>query len=250
MNNFKCSFNSCDKKCKNGFFKSKNGDSLVECDYYKSWYEKDILRKSYKHNGFDLRNYDYSPRKYVGEKSIADKNRLLNYTAQFIVSEKVRQLLVYMYGPNGCQKSTLASYVGQQLIEHHLDARYLLMKDLVRNLHNYDYDEKAKKQIDVWSNADLLIIDEAFDASKYKVTSSGYDLQFIDSFIRKRIQVDNKGLLFISNVHPDKIESQGFSYSIQDFVVRECKLHNSLLTFQDNYLSNSGIEWGNGDSLF
>ena len=196
----------------------------------------------YKHYGFDMRNYDFNPRKYVGAKSVESKNRLINYVKQFKENPEVQKLVVYMYGPNGCQKSTMASWVGKSLIRDKYSVRYILMDSLIKLLERAERDTEARSDVDLLMKSDLLVIDEAFDKSKVKLFSTGWQNSFIDSFIRTRIQSENKGILFISNVKPEDIETQGFSHSIQDFVQRETENHKTLLTFEDNYLQNRQSE--------
>ena len=106
------------KKCNNGYIYTKKDsfESVIECECHKKWLKENQLEKQYKHNGFDMRHFTYSPRQYVGSKSIEDKDRLINYVRQFELNPEVRKLLVYMYGPNGTQKSTLASWVGKSLL--------------------------------------------------------------------------------------------------------------------------------------
>lgn len=248
------SFECCPKcKGKNGLAPEgyiMKDKVAIECECHVAWRKEQQAKKLYKHYGFDMRNYDYNPRTYVGTKSIENKDRMLNYITQFKDNPAVRKLLVYMYGGNGCQKSTLASYVGKQLICSGFSVRYILMDKLVTLLQNASFKSEAQEQLDKLNSSDLLIIDESFDKSKMKLYSSGYQISFIDNFIRERIQLDNKGIVFISNVKPADIEKQGFSPSIQDFIVRETMLNNTLLTFEDNYIECANIEFDSSRGLF
>lgn len=226
------------------------GNMAYECECHAKYVHDQQVKHLYKHYGFDMRHFDYNPRTYVGKNSVADKNRLLNYIEQFKKNEKVRQLLVYLWGENGCQKSTLASYVGKQLISEGFSVRYVLMDKLVKTLQDDSFKPGAHEEVEKWMEADLLIVDESFDKSKMRLWSSGYQISFIDSFIRQRIQQENKGILFISNVKPEEIEKQGFSHSIQDFIIRETTLNNTLLKFQDNYVKEANIEFDPNRGLF
>ena len=195
-----------------------------------------------------MRHFSYSPRSYAGTKSAADKDRLVNYVKQFELNPEVRRLMVYMYGPNGTQKSTLASWVGKSLLSKGFSVRYVLMNDLIHTLmdaedFNEERKEKAIAKIEKLENTDLIIVDESFDKEKMKLYKSGFMLSFLDSWIRKRIGQLNKGILFVSNVKIEDIESNGLSHSIQDFVEREVKLHNCYLQFLDNYLQSTTVEF-------
>lgn len=114
---------------------------------------------------------------------------------------------------------------------------------------NAEKAEKAKAELDKINKADLLIIDEAFDKSKVKLYKTGYMDSFLDSFTRDRIQTLNKGIIFISNVIPEQIEENGFSHSLQDFVIREVTPYDNVLEFTDNYIQSSNFEFSGG-SLF
>ena len=62
---------------------------------------------------------------------------------------------------------------------------------------------------------------------------SGYQIPFIDEFLRTRVDIDNKGIIFISNVRSCDIEKEGYSKSLQDFVERHTS--RSTLEFKDKY---------------
>lgn len=249
-------FKSCGK-CKDGYIYKTDASGFfqnaIECECHKKWIAENQLEKQYKHNGFDMRHFTYTPRSYAGTKSVADKDRLINYTNQFELNPEVRKLIVYMYGPNGTQKSTLASWVGKTLLSKGFSVRYVLMNDLIKLLMDAeDFNEerkiKAQARVEKLENTDLIIIDEAFDKDKVKLFRSGYQMSFLDSWIRKRIGQLNKGILFVSNAKIEDIEANGFTHSIKDFVEREVKLHNCLLQFMDNYLQSTTVEFSG--SLF
>ena len=122
------------------------------------------------------------------------------------------------------------------------------MNDLIHTLmdaedFNEERKEKAIAKIEKLENTDLVIVDESFDKEKMKLYKSGFMLSFLDSWIRKRTGQLNKGILFVSNVKIEDIESNGLSHSIQDFVEREVKLHNCYLQFLDNYLQSTTVEF-------
>ena len=246
------------EKCRNNseglppgyYWASPDKKLAAECECHYQWEIQSQGEKLFKHYGFNEKYWNYNPRSYVGRKSLADKNRLMNYILQFEENPEVRKLLVYMYGPNGTQKTSLANFVGKSLILKGFVVRYILMNNLIKDLQDMEFNEDAKAKIEKLNEADLLIIDEAMDKSKLTLYKSGYQQSFIDTFVRDRIQAKNKGILFISNVHPDKIAEQGLSVSIQDFIQRECKINHTLLTFEDNYVNESNLEYDSAKGLF
>lgn len=249
-------FKHC-SKCKDGYiYKIDNSGFFrvaIECDCHKKWVAENQLEKKYKHNGFDMRNFNYNPRSYVGKKSAKDKDRLINYVNQFELNPDVRKIIVYIYGPNGTQKSTLVSWVGKTLLSKGFSVRYYLMKDLINILLNAEsFNEELKESslaiLEKLNNTDLIIIDESFDKSKTWISRSGYELGTLDSWIRKRISSLNKGIIFVSNINPKDIVSQNYSVSISDFINREITINDSLLKFEDNYIQSSIVEFSG--SLF
>ncbi len=238
--------------CNNGYLylhvMQGAGPSVKECECHKKWVHANTVEKTYKHNGFDPRHFNYSPRQYAGTKSAADKDRIINYVKQFELNPAVRSLVCYLYGPNGTQKTTMMSWVGKSLLDKGFSVRYMLMNDLVKLLmdaedFNEERAEKARAKVEKLEETDLIIIDEAFDKSKTWISRSGYELGTLDSWIRKRISCLNKGIFFISNVLPNDIASQNFSASIADFIQRETSLNKTLLKFEDNYLKSTTIEF-------
>lgn len=243
-------FKSCGK-CDNGYFYKEDGPKAyiaIECECHKKWQKESDLERKYRSAGFDMRNYNYSPRTYIGNLSATDKDRIINYVKQFESSDKVRSAIVYLYGPNGTQKSTFMCWVGKSLLAIGFNVKYMSMAELLSILmdsEDFDKDkaEIAQAKIEKLEKTDLVILDESFDKDKMKLWKSGYQMSFIDKWIRRRVQQLNKGIFFISNVELDKIESQGFSHSIQDFVSREVLLHKCYLKFLDNYIANSSLEY-------
>ena len=142
----------------------------------------------------------------------------------------------------------MMSWVGHQLLDKGYSVRYMLMNDLVKLLmdaedFNQEKAEKAKAMVEKLEETDLIIVDEAFDKEKMKLYRSGYQLSFIDAWIRRRVGALNKGIFFVSNVEIKNIEANGLSHSIQDFVEREVVLHNCYLQFLDNYMQSTVKEF-------
>lgn len=188
----------------------------------------------------DAMNYSFGD--YVGTASKDQIERLKQYCSLFssknkAIIDKVRASWIYLYGPNGTQKTTCSSVVGKTLIDYGYDCRYTLMKTLIDSLWNSQRDEEAKEKVDEWLNCDVLIIDEAFSKDKLHLWQSGNQIGYIDEFLRERINL-GKGCIFVSNTHPNDVEKQGFSHSIQDLLSRELKKQNGLMELKDNYFDS------------
>lgn len=218
-------------------------DSLIECDCHKSWRKRLAIISAAKRASLNLQWLDYDPNKdYVGDKSKESKDRLVNYVNKSLdkdvsddIQTKLKSAVLYLYGTNGTQKTTLANWMGFEFIKHNKTVKYILMNDLIKLLQKADRDEDALEKIEKLESIDYLIIDEAFDKEKITIYKSNFQIPFADTFLRNRIQTKHMGIIFISNVSPYDIEEKGFNHSIQDLVVRNMKLCNGLLEFNDRY---------------
>lgn len=234
------------RKCKangqipDGYIKTEQG--VRECDCHKKWQLSKTVFIKYKQNGFNPLDFDKTFDDYVGKKSLPNITRIKGYLDCFDSAEtkdKVKSSVLYLYGPNGTQKTTIAAVIGKTLLFKGVSTRYILMKQLIDALWNSQRDAKAKDLIDRLIECDVLIIDESFSKDKLHLWASGNQLGYIDEFIRERIN-SAKGIIFISNTRSDQIEEQGFSHSIQDLVLRETAKQKAVMTFEDNYMDSIG----------
>lgn len=235
------------RKCKHqenseipdGYIKVEGG--IKECECHKKWVSDKRNFITFKQSGFNPSFFDKSFNDYVGIESIANIERLKNYIKCFDgeTRDKAISSIIYFYGINGTQKTSVANYIAKQLIEKKIHVNYILMKELIDRLWSAQRDEDSKYIIEKLSNTDVLIIDEAFSKDKIHLWASGNQLGYIDEFIRERIN-KNKGIIFISNTQIDDIENQGFSHSIQDLVLREVTKRKTNMIFKDNYMDNLG----------
>ena len=77
----------------------------------------------------------------------------------------------------------------------------------------------------------------SFDKDKILIYKSGYQLSFLDRFLRRRIESLGLNTIFTSNVPIEEIESNGFSYDIQNLIERSVKLRGGLMEFKDTFVS-------------
>lgn len=218
---------------------------LKECTCHKEWRAENELLCKISRAGLRPDLIKYRPLDYVGTKSRADFDRLCKYVwrrndlkESEEVLRKLEAACLYLYGPNGTQKTTAANYAGIEFLRSSKSVRYYLMNDLIKLLQKADRDEAALALIECLADIDVLIIDEAFDKEKLTLYKSGWQLPFLDTFLRNRIS-KGKGIIFISNVLPTDIAANGFSKSIQDFVERNLIINKGLLEFNDNYIANA-----------
>jgi DNA replication protein DnaC len=147
--------------------------------------------------------------------------------------------MVYLWGYNGSQKTSMAQACAKEIVKQGYSVHYVVMNSLVNALMYKEGNEEDNSLIKRCLDVDLLIIDVSFDAKKVTLYKSGYQIPYLDNFIRQRFEIDKKSILFISNKLPNEIEKQGFDFSIQNLVERNTR--NSLLKFEDIYFEQEGI---------
>lgn len=223
-------FTSCNQ-CDNGYIYSKNYESARKCICLITYQERQRLRiKLYKAGIPPENTIDYTIRHYIRGESFAEVKKLRFYVEH---AERFVDKQLYMWGKPGTQKTTLSYWVGKELIKKGYGVQYCLMNDLVKALQNEQFEEGVNA--DKYRNTDFLIIDRAFVADQVTLYKSGYQIPFLDNFLRKRLDQLQKATIFISNAHPSKIGKNGFGEDIQDLITRKTKPYDLILEFKDHY---------------
>lgn len=239
MNN---KFIPCRKCCKlpgpqpGYYYLIENGYTVAkECDCHKKWVKDNQITRELSISNL---NCDYTFDDYKGKVSLQSLQALKKLSENF--DKYSYKKMFYVYGPNGTQKTSMVTALGKQLVLQGYTVQYTLLNTLMNSL-IIDFDEtntEAKKAFsDRCLNVDFLIIDEAFDSSKSTVFKSGYQIPYLDAFLRSRFEMGKKDIMFISNKKQNEIEAQGFGVSIQNFVERNTK--QSTLQFKDAYILNA-----------
>lgn len=218
---------------------------VEECNCHKEWKAKITLQSAIQKANLppDVINYDINS--YVGTQSKANVDRLITFTNRSLsetespdVKAKLAACCLYLYGPNGTQKTTLAFWIAYQFLKAKKSVKYILMNDLLKLLMKSERDEEIAGKIEKLSEVDLLIIDESFMKERVTIYRSGYQLSFIDTFLRNRIQSNKKGVIFISNINMDSIDRNLFGDGLVDLVKRNVLQSKGNMEFLDNYLDN------------
>jgi DNA replication protein DnaC len=222
-------------------FKTESGEPRIALEHCKCHikYLNDVRTYSAcKRAGIHPMYMTYNVAKdYVGERSSVSVYNLGKYIAEFAPDNEYGRAMLYLHGMNGTQKTSCAKWVCASIIRRGFSARYLLMNDLLRLLMDAQQDKEKQDEVAKLVSIDLLIIDESFDKEKVTIYASGYQIPFLDSFIRKRFETCH-GIMFVSNIPPNEIEKNKYSHSIQDFVERNLMRSKAILTFEDNYVFN------------
>ena len=232
------------------YYADTNYKIVKECECHKKWKKEVELTTTMMESNIVP---DYTFDNYRGTKSVADLECLKK------VAESPEKFLykkmIYIYGPNGCQKSSMAQALGKELILKGYKVQYILMDNLMTNLiSSFSDTDKMKEdkeyKINKCMDCDFLIIDEAFDLKKSTIFASGYQIPYLDNFIRNRFEINKKSIIFISNVLPRDIASippsrpketprEGFGQSLQSLVERNVR--ESTLMFNDVWTENVNV---------
>lgn len=217
------------------YYKNVNNfQTIIECKCHSRWrLEQELERKLENSNLVS----DYTFDDYRGTRSLADLEALKSIAQD--PERFIYKKVIYVQGSNGVQKTSMCTALGRELIKKGYTAQYVLMQDLMNNLIKSfnDSDQEMKDAfIKRCLDVDYLIIDECFDKSKVTLFQSGYQLPFLDNFIRTRVDINKKSLILISNKKPSEIAAQGFGDSLQNFIIRTTQ--GSLLIFEDEYSKN------------
>jgi len=207
---------------------------VKECDCHKQWAERqEHARRFEEANVWDT---EYTPSEdYRGTKSLDDLRALEKYVKDY---ERYKENVVYVYGPNGTQKTTLAMWAARQLMLRGYSVFYTLMSTLSVSL-SPDFtvkDGRREAFVRKAVEADLLIVDEAFDRKTTTIYKSGYQIPFLTQFFKERVEVNKQGVLFISNVRTEDI-STDFGPGLRSFAGRTTA--SSTLCFEDVFINSA-----------
>jgi DNA replication protein DnaC len=231
-----------DEQCeKLGVLKGYMVQTVKMCDCRLKWEEECKLEAKMKRNGFNpvYSHYDINEDYYASQNEsdkiygISIKDWVKKYLEYFSKSERTRAAFCYFWGVNGTQKTSVAQYIGKELLSSQYKVKYLLMNDLIHLLMKTERDEEARKEIEDFDNYDLLILDESWDIQKITIYSSQFQLPFLDTFLRNRLQ-KRKGIIFISNISYCAINPK-FGDSLRDLVEREIQKEKSGLLFTSRF---------------
>ncbi|MBD3216509.1 MAG: hypothetical protein GF311_28100 [Candidatus Lokiarchaeota archaeon] len=183
---------------------------------------KSMLKKKLfcrvKRTSFPVSIVDYEIKDYLGENQNIDK--LKKYVDNF--GNKFKKIHLYLWSNlNGTQKTTVASWIAKELILKDFDCQFVLMDTLLKLLVSFNDNQD---EINKYLRCDFLVLDDSFDSKKVTVYRSGYQIPFLDNFLRQRLEGYQKATCFTSNFSIDSIDESVFGKSICDLVDRNISL--------------------------
>lgn len=218
-----------------------NEEVLVPTEEWLEYKKLKFLELRLKEANIPLHIINYNPNsQYIGLKSLDLVKKVNKYVDFF--EEKFCNKCLYFYGPSGTQKTTVAQWIAKKIIEKGLKVSYVTMNNLLSVLTQENFSEESKRIIEIYKQSDLLILDRAFDKSQVTVYASGYQLSFLDSFLRERLEVSQKAIILISNNPLEDISKHKFNEDLQDLIYRYVIPIQGALYFQDSYKQKENFD--------
>lgn len=155
---------------------------------------------------------------YIGEDR--DKLKKLKiYVEKF--EEKFNRIHLYFWSKeNNTQKTTTASTVGKLLLEKGFSVQFVLMSNLIKLLSQESFRDDFVDELNTYRDCDFLIIDDSFDSRKATIFKSGYQIPFLDEFLRTRMEVNRRAICFTSNLSIEEIDDKLFGVSLKNLIKR------------------------------
>lgn len=187
----------------------------------KEWAEKQeeaLYESRFARTGLPVHVRNLVLKDYIGtNRSIPRK--LSKYVEEF--DTRYRNIHLYFWShDNGTQKTTTASIVGNLLLKKGFSTRFILMGDLLTLLTDLNKGEDSSERRQDLLDCDFLIIDDSFDKKKATIFRSGYQISFLDIFLRDRLERLRKATCFTSNFSIDEIDEEVFGVSLKKLVKR------------------------------
>lgn len=192
-------------------------DEAKKCLCLRNKQNKTRIQKIIEESNLPNTILDYKIANYIGKDTHNNLHKIDQYIQKFSDTYNKRHL--YFYGKGSTQKTTLMSYIGREIALQGYNVKFILMNSLIKLLQD-TFNEESRIKGDEYLNCDLLLIDDCFDKKKITLYKSGYQLTFLDSFLRERLEGLRLATIFTSNISIDDIAEQGFEQSIQDLMIR------------------------------
>ncbi len=167
---------------------------------------------------------------YQGADAPANIAKLRIFLNGFSQKHKTTNLYLWSLW-NSTQKSTTAKILAKEIFLQGYTVRFITMSELVLALKEETYlPEKYAALVEDCREVDFLVIDDSFDSKKMTLYKSGYQLSFLDTFLRTRMEMYRRSTCFTSNIDPALI-SDPFGPSIQALVERSVR----VMEFNDKW---------------
>lgn len=115
---------------------------------------------------------------------------------------QLKDISLYLYGPNTAGKSTIACAMAQEMMARSLFVKYIGFGSLIDTIvlsHDFKLGEQAREILSQFDKCDIIILDDSFDPNKSTTyRDSKLIIQGLDKFLRKHFD-DRRRFIFTSN---------------------------------------------------
>lgn len=224
------------KKCNDTHYLNVEIEGIIhkkKCECFKKEIDEKMLVYKMHEAGLTDKEIEYDISMYKGEKSLDTIESIKKFVDVF--EEKGKNIHLFMYGNASCQKTTVSKWMIKELVKKGISCKYILMNNLLNDViigsKFAENKEDALFNFNSYLKCDFLVVDESFAKDRVTIYKSGYQISYIDQFLRERLETLKKSTLFISNYTIESIQSQGFNSYIQEIIFRNCH----VLEFKDMY---------------
>jgi DNA replication protein DnaC len=229
----------CCRECINGYIFSEDREEAKKCTCLIKWQEKIENESIINNSNLPVQITNYSIENYIGPDNNKNISKLKKFIDEF--ETKYKSIHLYAFGKNSVQKTTVLSWVGKELAKNGFTVYYSLMNELIKDLVNFQFKPELEDKIERYNNVDCLILDESFDINKVNLYKSGYQLSFLDEFLRNRLERNKKSTIFISNINYNEI-NESFGISLSELIKRNCSSSNLIFEDSINLQNNFNVE--------
>lgn len=224
------------------FEKTINGETvLIKNPEWDKEQHKFIEEYKMKTSNLPIHVKDLSLKNYISQDRTIPK-KLTIFVEEF--DNKFKNIHLYFWSKeNGTQKTTIASIVGKLLLFRGKSVYFVSMGDLIKCLQSENFDQDSSSMVDVYKNCDFLIIDDCFDKRKATIYKSGWQISFLDQFLRYRLETVRLSTCFTSNYAINEIDEDTFGISLKKLIERSIidPFHFDTLYQQRNYFDPSDL---------
>ncbi len=200
----------------------ENGEEILKETFeWSEFKKKKKMELLISNAGIPFDSLELSLKDYIGKDS--DKiEKIELYIKKF--KEKFKHVHLYFWSlENSTQKTTMASILGKELLKQGFRVQFVLMNRLIKLLSEENFEEGHSKILDPIRKCDFLIIDDSFDKKKATIYRSGFQIPFLDEFLRTRLEIEKKATCFTSNIPIDSIDEGTFGISLKSLLKRSIK---------------------------
>lgn len=184
--------------------RQENGeDVLVETEDWKRFKREKKVLIELERNGVLLGDFSRLDQ-YKGDDKPKNIEKLQKFIDEF--DSRYRKVHLYLYSAlNSTQKTTVSKIIAKELALKGFSVMFINMDELVKKLTQENFDNSNDDILRKVRDSDFLVVDDSFDPSKMTLYKSKYQLSFLDSFLRYRLETKKKSTCFTSNTDPAEI---------------------------------------------